>query len=67
MTLVSNPAALADEANLVLAAGQLPAARVTLIGNAITSMASTTDTDKRRRVQAALLLTLAAPDYLVMK
>jgi uncharacterized protein (DUF1800 family) len=62
-----DPAALADEANLVLAAGQLPAARVNLIRDAIASMPSTSDADKRRRVQAALLLTLAAPDYLVMK
>jgi uncharacterized protein (DUF1800 family) len=67
LTLVGNPAALAEEANLVLAAGQLPAARVNVIRDAITAMPSATDTDKRRRVQAALLLTLAAPDYLVMK
>ncbi len=62
-----DPTALTDQANLVLAAGQLPAARVTLIRDAITAMPSTSDTDKRRRVHAALLLTLAAPDYLVMK
>jgi uncharacterized protein (DUF1800 family) len=67
LTLAGNPVALADEANLVLAAGQLPAARVNVIRDAITAMPSTSDTDKRRRVQAALLLTLAAPDYLVMK
>ncbi len=67
LPLVGDPTALANEANLVLAAGQLPAARVNLIRDAIASMASATDTDKRRRVQAALLLTLAAPDYLAMK
>ena len=67
LTLVGDPTGLADQANLVLAAGQLPAARVTLIRDAITAMPSTSDTDKRRRVHAALLLTLAAPDYLVMK
>jgi uncharacterized protein (DUF1800 family) len=67
LALAGNPPALADEANLVLAAGQLPAARVNLIQGAIAAMPSTSDTDKRRRVQAALLLTLAAPDYLVMK
>jgi uncharacterized protein (DUF1800 family) len=67
LTLAGDPAALVNQANLVLAADQLPPARVTLIRDAITAMASTTDTDKRRRVQAALLLTLAAPDYLVMK
>lgn len=67
LTLATDAAALADQANLVLAAGQLPTARVTLIRDAIASMASSNDTDKRRRVQAALLLTLAAPDYLAMK
>jgi uncharacterized protein (DUF1800 family) len=67
LTLAGDPAALAAEANLVLAAGQLPTARTNLIRDAITAMPSTSDTDKRRRVQAALLLTLAAPDYLVMK
>jgi uncharacterized protein (DUF1800 family) len=67
LALVGDAAALADEANLVLAASQLPAARVNLIQGAIAAMPSTSDTDKRRRVQAALLLTLAAPDYLVMK
>ncbi len=67
LPLATDPAALVDQANLVLAAGQLPAARVTLIRDAITAMASASDTDKRRRVQAALLLTLAAPDYLAMK
>ena len=67
LTLATDPSALADQANLVLAAGQLPTARVMLIRDAITAMASASDTDKRRRVQAALLLTLAAPDYLAMK
>ncbi len=67
LTLATDPTALADQANLVLAAGQLPAARVTLIRDAIAAMVSATDTDKRRRVQVALLLTLAAPDYLAMK
>jgi uncharacterized protein (DUF1800 family) len=67
LTLAGDPAALTDQANVVLAAGQLPAARVTLIRDAIAAMASASDTDKRRRVQAALLLTLAAPDYLAMK
>ncbi len=67
LPLVADPAALVAELNLVLAAGQLPSARATLISEAIAAMPSTSDTDKRRRVQAALLLTLAAPDYLVMK
>ena len=67
LPLAGDADALIAELNLVFAAGQLPAARATLIGDAIATMASSSDTDKRRRVQAALLLTLAAPDYLVMK
>jgi uncharacterized protein (DUF1800 family) len=67
LPLATDANALIAELNLVLAAGQLPASRATLIRDAVTSMASASDTDKRRRVHAALLLTLAAPDYLVMK
>jgi uncharacterized protein (DUF1800 family) len=67
LPLVGDATKLTDEINLVIAAGQIPPARAMLIRDAIAGMASSSDTDKRRRVQAALLLTLAAPDYLVMK
>jgi uncharacterized protein (DUF1800 family) len=67
LALAGDPNALIAEANLVLAAGQLPAARATLVRDAVAAMPSASSTERRRRVQAALLLTLAAPDYLVMK
>jgi uncharacterized protein (DUF1800 family) len=67
LALAGDAAALADEANLVLAAGKLPSGRVALVRDAIASYGSSTDTDRRRRVQAALLLTLASPDYLAMQ
>ena len=67
LALAPDAAALADEANLVLASGQLTAARLTLIRDALAAMPSSTSTDQQRRVQAALLLTLAAPDYLALK
>ncbi len=67
LPLATDPAALTEQANLVLAAGQLPASRTALIRDAITAMSASSDTALRRRVQAALLLTLAAPDYLAMK
>jgi uncharacterized protein (DUF1800 family) len=62
LPLADNAAALAAEANLVLAADQLSAARLALVRDALAAMPSATDSDRRRRVQAALLLTLAAPD-----
>ena len=67
LALAPDAAALADEANLVLASGQLAAARLTLIRDALAAMPAATATDQQRRVQAAMLLTLAAPDYLVLK
>ena len=67
LALAPDAAALADEANLVLASGQLVAARVTLVRDALAAMPAATATDQLRRVQAALLLTLAAPDYLALK
>jgi len=67
LALAPDAAALADEANLVLASGQLVAARVTLIRDALATMPAATATDQQRRVQAAMLLTLAAPDYLALK
>jgi len=67
LALALDATALADEANLVLAAGQLSAARLTVIRDALAAMPSTTATEQSRRVQAALLLTLAAPDYLALK
>ena len=51
----------------MLASGQLPAARLALIRDALAAMPAATATDQQRRVQAAMLLTLAAPDYLVLK
>jgi uncharacterized protein (DUF1800 family) len=67
LTLAGDPAALADEANLVLASGQLSAARVGVVRDAIAAMASGTAAQQQLRVQAALLLTLAAPEYLALK
>ncbi len=67
LPLAGDPAALAAEANLLLAAGQLSAARVTIIRDAIAAMPSATNANRLNRVHAALLLTLAAPEFLVVK
>ncbi len=67
LPLAGDPAALAAEANLLLAANQLGADRVGLIRAAIAAMPSTTETQRLNRVYAVLLLTLAAPEFLVVK
>ena len=67
LALAPDAAALADEANLVLASGQLVAARVALVRDALAAMPAVSAIDQQRRVQAAMLLTLAAPDYLALK
>ena len=67
LALAADAAALVDEANLVLAAGQLSAASATLIRNAIAAMPAGTDAQRLQRVQAAVLLTLGAPEFLVLK
>ena len=67
LPLANDPAALAAEANLLLAANQLSAARETIIRNALAAMPAVTSTDRLNRVHAALLLTLAAPEFLVAK
>ena len=56
--------------NLLLCAGQLSAANQTLIINALNATALTsasTDSAKRDRVAAAVLLVMASSDYLIQK
>jgi uncharacterized protein (DUF1800 family) len=72
--LATNPAALVNRVNLLLAAGQLSAATVKLITDTVTAMAGTvtgnatqTDTNMRRRVCAAVLMVMASAEYLVQK
>ena len=67
LPLAGDPAALAAEANLLLAADQLSAARVALIRDALAAMPSATSANRLSRVHAAVLLTLAAPESLVAK
>ena len=67
LALVSDAAALLDRLNLLLCAGQMSTASQTLILNALNAMLATTDTQKRNRVYAAVLLVMASSDYLVQK
>ncbi|WP_082565748.1 DUF1800 family protein [Duganella sp. Root1480D1] len=67
LPLADNVPALVDEINLVLAAGQLSTDTVTLIRNAVASMATGTDTARANRVYAALTLVMASPEFIVQK
>lgn len=60
-------AALVEEAVLLLAAGQVPAATVATIRGAVDSIAMTATNGAQNRVNTAVLLVLAAPEYLVQK
>jgi uncharacterized protein (DUF1800 family) len=59
--------ALVDEVNVLLAAGQLAPATVASIRAAVDSIALTATNAAQNRVNAAILLTLASPDYLTVK
>lgn len=70
----ANPLNLVNRINLLMGAGQLSAATVATITTAVGSMAgtvagnaTTTATNLRRRVCAAVLLVMASAEYLVQK
>lgn len=67
LPLADNVPSLLDEINLVLAAGQLSTDTLTLIRNAINSMATGTDAARANRVYAALTLVMASPEFIVQK
>ena len=67
LTKAGDSAALVDEINLVLAAGQLSAATVTAIRAAVDSVATTATNGPINRVGIAILLTLASPDFLTQR
>lgn len=70
LALVLDPTALVKRLNLLLCAGQLSAATQTLIVNALNATAVTatsSDSVKRDRVAAAVLLVMASSEYLIQK
>ena len=67
VALADDAKALIDEINLVLAANQLSAATCATLAAAVQTMATGTDTTRRARINAALVLVLAAPEYIVQK
>ncbi|MFZ6871409.1 DUF1800 domain-containing protein [Undibacterium sp. Di27W] len=67
MPLAETAPALLDEINLVLAAGQLSAATLLNLSNAVDSMPRGSDNRRKQRIYAALTLVLAAPEFIVLK
>lgn len=67
LALAVNPDLLVDRVNLLLAGGNLSTATRTLIRNAVASVAIGTANpaaDSRNRVNLAIFLTMASPEYL---
>lgn len=67
LALAADAQKLLEELNLVLAAGQIPSATLATLKAALDTIAAATDTGKRNRVHAAVLLVLAAPEYIAQK
>jgi len=67
LALANDSAALLDDINLVLAAGQLASATLAAIKAAIDSISASATNGSINRVYTAILLTMASPDYLILK
>jgi uncharacterized protein (DUF1800 family) len=67
LSIANNAQSLVDEINFVLAANQLSTTTVAMLVNALQTMPSGTPTAQRNRVNAALVLVLAAPEFVIQK
>lgn len=67
LALATDSQNLLDEMNLLLAAGHLSAATLATAKSALDAIPAATDTNKMNRVLTAVLLVMAAPEYLVQK
>ena len=67
LALSADAVALVDRIVLLLSANGLSAATSTVIATAVASISASTDAGKLNRVQAAILLVMASPEYLVQK
>ena len=66
-TIALDSQALLNELNLVLAAGQISAATISLMKTALDSIATTTTAGTLNRIYAAIVLVMASPEYLVLR
>lgn len=67
LALVNDSAALLNEINLVLAAGQVSADTLANLKTALDTILVTTPAGQLNRVHAALTLVMAAPEYIAQK
>jgi len=67
LTLATDAPALLAHLNLRLAAGAIGSITLAELSTAVATIAATTDAGKLNRVRAAILLVMAAPDYLIQK
>ena len=67
LPVADDPVALVAELDLLLAAGQLSTATRKTISDAVATLPTGTDSQRTSRVQAALLMVMACPEYLVQK
>jgi uncharacterized protein (DUF1800 family) len=67
LSVADDATALINEINLVLAANQLSAATISSLATSVATMPSGTDTLRRNRINASLVLVLAAPEFIVQK
>jgi uncharacterized protein (DUF1800 family) len=65
--LAATPSALIDHLNLHVAAGAISTTNRTLMTQAITTIAATTDAGLLNRVYAAIVLVMSSSDYLVQQ
>ena len=65
LTLGNDASALVARFNLLLAGGRLGADTQSTIVSAVSTITATTDTGRLNRVRAAILLVMAAPEYLI--
>ena len=67
LALADNATSLVSEINLVLAANQLSGTTTAALSSAVQTMPGGSDANRRNRINAALLLVLAAPEFIVQK
>jgi hypothetical protein len=67
MALSDSSQGLLDEINLVMANGQLSGTTIALLKSALDTMGFGTDALRLNRIYTALVLVLAAPEFIIQK
>ena len=67
LSKVGNPSAMVEEMNLLLAAGQLTAETISLIGSLVNKLPFATTLQRELRIKAAVIAIMVSPQFLVQK